>query len=457
MKNRFLYIALALSLIVLVWLGSIYLNQNRLQLQYTREVEHTYRVIIALRNSEQFLSNAETSQRGFLLTHDEHFREPYQKALRKSDSALSELRVLIEDNPVQRVNLKLLEAAFRQRVDMLNINISRTFSDPDFVSRITQGELIMDKIKLYVEQMERVEYDLLGYRSREKDHYQDLNEAFLKYASLFAALVFLCSVGMIIRELRLRVKAQKMLEKSVFELKQSNEEIEQVSFAASHDLQEPLRKIRTLSTLLSKKFSDKLPSDEKDIITRIDRSSERMHSLLENLIDFTNLVSHPEKLELVNTDQVFTRVFAQVTVGTETGLIKAALLPEIRGYEQQLSLLFTQLLGNSVKFKHAEKPLVLIVSYELRNQTPRRKWFWQNEVTQQYHLITIQDNGIGFDSSFNEKVFLMFQRLHNQFEYAGQGIGLTIARRIMTNHYGYIEADGKKGKGAAFRLWFPVS
>jgi light-regulated signal transduction histidine kinase (bacteriophytochrome) len=257
--------------------------------------------------------------------------------------------------------------------------------------------------------------------------------------------------------LRLRVKAQKMLEKSVFELKQSNEEIEQVSFAASHDLQEPLRKIRTLSTLLSKKFSDKLPSDEKDIITRIDRSSERMHSLLENLIDFTNLVSHPEKLELVNTDQVFTRVFAQVTVGTETGLIKAALLPEIRGYEQQLSLLFTQLLGNSVKFKHAEKPLVLIVSYELRNQTPRRKWFWQNEVTQQYHLITIQDNGIGFDSSFNEKVFLMFQRLHNQFEYGGQGIGLTIARRIMTNHYGYIEADGKKGKGAAFRLWFPVS
>ncbi|MBV9986262.1 MAG: CHASE3 domain-containing protein [Chitinophagaceae bacterium] len=457
MKNRFLYIALGLSLLLLVWLGSIFLRQNRLQLRYTSEVERTYRVIIALRNCEQYLSNAETSQRGFLLTRNEHFREPYRVALFRADSSLSALGNLIADNATQRVNLKLLETAFRQREDMLNTNLATQKHDAAFIKRMEDGELIMDKIKVYVEQMEKVEYDLLQYRNREKDHYQDLNQAFLKYASLFAGLVFLCSVALLIRELRIRVRTQKMLEKTVFELKQSNEEIEQVSFAASHDLQEPLRKIRTLSTLLTTKFSDKLPSDEKDIVARIDRSTERMHGLLENLIDFTNLVSHPEKLSPVELEQVFAQAFDQVLARMDVQLDKRAELPRIMGYEQQLCLLFTQLLTNSLKFRHRDRQLVLSVSYELRNETPERKWFWQRAPKQQYHLLTLRDNGIGFDSMFNEKIFLMFQRLHNQVDYAGQGIGLTIARRIMTNHYGYIEAEGVKDKGAVFKLWFPVS
>ncbi len=438
---------------LLVWLGAIYFKQYRLQMQYTADVERTYQVIITLRNIEEDLLNAETRQRGYLLTGLEHFKGPYYNSVARVDSIIKELRPMIVDNPKQRVNLKLLEPAIAQRTGLLEANLYLQKNAPDFVERLDKGEQVMNKIRVYIKAMADEEYALLAWRSREKNRYQKLNTEFRTYTFGFAAFVFMCSILMIIRELKTRVRTQKMLEKSVFELRQSNEEIEQVSFAASHDLQEPLRKIRTLSTLLSKKYSDRLPSDEKDIITRIDRSTERMHMLLKNLIDFTNLAGHPEKISQVNLDSLFARVFMKMSEGAEISLHKKVTLPLVEGYEEQLSLLFSQILSNALRYRHPGRPLVIDVRCETRKAGNKK--FWKRNRERDYHAITIEDNGIGFEKVYNEKVFGLFQRLHNQTEYEGQGIGLTIARRIMTNHYGFIEAEGKKGEGAAFTLYFP--
>jgi signal transduction histidine kinase len=450
-KNGFLYIAMGLSLVVLVWLGRIYLLQNRLQMQYTTEVDRTYQVIITLRNLEQLLADAETSQRGYLLTRNDHFKTPYAEAIPQIDSVLQHLKDIIADNPKQRVYLKLLEPAVRQREAMMQQNMDEKDKE-GLRQQLRAGKLVMDKIRLYVETMEEEEYALLAYRDKEKNRYQDLNLSFLKYAFSFAGLIFICSIALIIRELRMRIRTQKMLEKTVFELTRSNEEIEQVSFAASHDLQEPLRKIRTLSNLLATKYAPGLPDEERDIIERIERSSERMHGLLKNLIDFTNLVTNPEKIGSVDLDHQFMDAFNHTMRGVPVTLYKEIQLPVIQGHRQQVALLFTQLLSNSLKYHQPERELTIEVQYTLMETAGTLL-----QKGKQYHEITIRDNGIGFDNAFREKIFVIFQRLHNKGEYEGQGIGLTIARRIMANHYGFIEADGHSGKGASFTLYFPVS
>jgi signal transduction histidine kinase len=451
MKTRFIYIALLLSLVVLVWLGRIYLVRQGQQIRYTKEVDRTYQAIITLRNLEQLIVDAETSQRGYMLTHLARFKAPYEKAVLRVDSALSHMKEIIHDNPSQRVNIKLLEPAIHERLRILSENMEMRSDQKDFIQRLEKGKLSMDKIRVYTADMEKVEYNMLGVRENEKNRFLELSISFLKYAFVLAGIIFLCSIAMIIYELKTRVRTQKMLEKTIFELKQSNEEIEQVSFAVSHDLQEPLRKIRTLSTLLTSKYADSFDTDEKDIIERIDRSTGRMHNLLANLIDFTNLVNQTQQPAPVDLDILFTQTFTKLMGDGETALTKHTVLPVIEGYEQQLSLLFSQLLGNSLKYRQPGRKLSINVSYELSG---KRSWLQKD--TKPYHIITISDNGIGFDNSFNERIFVLFQRLHNKEDYPGQGTGLTIARRIMTNHYGFIEADGKKGEGASFMLFFPA-
>jgi signal transduction histidine kinase len=455
MKSRFLYIALALSVVILALLGRVYVQQNREQLRYTSAVEHTYRVIINLHTCQQLLTTAESAQRGYLLTGEFSSKTAYLLATGSIDSVLSTLRVNTIDNPKQRVLIKLLGPAIKDRLSLMQTNIdNKDVGQPIEISALRRGKLVMEKISEYLAEMEKEEYLLLAYRNQEKDHYQRLNDSFLRYTFLLASLVFLGSVIMIIYELRTRIRIQKMLEKSIFELKQSQEEIGQVSFAASHDLQEPLRKIRTMSTLLIQKYTSQLSADQVDIIQRIDRSTEQLHARLENLIDFINLVSHPEEPRMVNLEHVFRYAFAKISAEHQVILHKTEQLPQIQGYEQQLSLLFLQLLSNCVRFRHSERPLEITVAYGAQ-ETPRQK---NTERTHQhYHKITIRDNGIGFDRSSSEKIFQLFQRLHSKEAYNGQGIGLTIARRIMTNHYGFIEADGIRNEAAIFTLWFPVS
>lgn len=455
MSNRFVYIALLLSLIILVWLGRTYTTRNKLQMQYTRDVEHTYKAIIAMRNCEQLLADAETNFRGYLLTKSDLFKESYHQNLGKADSAVNHLEKMIADNPSQRVNLKLLRPAIADRINLMQYNISLTGKEPDYTERLKKGRFAMDKVRFYIDMMEKEEYSLLQLRNQEKLRNQELNFAFLAYSFFFACLLCVTSILLILRELRMRIRSQKMLEESLFELRQSNDEIEQVSFAVSHDLQEPLRKIRTLSTLLSTKYGEHFGLEEKDVLNRIERSAERMHGLLDNLIDFTNLINRSDKFAPVNLDKCFRQALAKVTANTEAQLVMHTELPVINGYEQQLVLLFSQLLSNCIQYKHPDRTIVIEVDGGTKD-TPDLRHIRKKKTATHYYAMTIRDNGIGFDNVFQERIFVLFQRLHSQNEYSGKGIGLTIARRVMTNHYGYIEASGVKDEGAIFTMYFPL-
>ncbi len=131
------------------------------------------------------------------------------------------------------------------------------------------------------------------------------------------------------------------------------------------------------------------------------------------------------------------------------------LLPSIKGYKPQLAILFAQLLHNAYTYKDQQRPLVINVTYQLTTITGKGR-FWNKTPARKYHQVTVSDNGIGFDNSFKEKIFVLFQKLHGPEEYSGKGTGLALVKRIMTNHYGHVEANGEKGAGATFSLYFPV-
>ncbi|MES2328878.1 MAG: CHASE3 domain-containing protein [Bacteroidota bacterium] len=455
-SNRFIYSLFIVSVLALSWLGYTYVDQNKEQLKYTAAVEHTYQAIILAKYSETLVLDAETKQRGFLLTGDIHFRDASNVSAAKLDDALSRLKNHISDNTKQRVNVYLLETAIRQRLAMIKENFNMPKEERERVWRLQNGQLMMDKIHLYIKTIEDQENSLLIERGQAKDHYQTLNFEFVKYAFLFACLFCGLAVLLLIRELRKRIKAQQLLEKSIMDLKRSNEEVEQITFAASHDLQEPLRKIRILGTLFTKKYEDSLGDSEKDILKRIDSATEKMHLLINDLVDFATLLDTEGKPEMVDLDKTFQdSVEKMAREGKLFKLNMYSALPYIRGHKPQLEILFNQVLDNAVKFKNPLRELVINVTYRMTEAGSLQDRLIDKR-TRRYHQVTISDNGLGFDNSFNEKIFLLFQRLHGQDDYAGKGTGLALVKRIMTNHYGHIEAHGEKGSGATFSLYFPV-
>ena len=354
--SRISYVIFVFSVIILLLFAFVYADQNKTELKYVSDVEHTYQVIVSLHNCELQVFDAESSQRGYLLTKDTHFRNAWMAAAGKTDSLLQELRSLISDNPVQRVNLHLLSAAIAERQQLLIDNSDPVTYNKD---RSLKGRLQMDKIKAYVAMMEKEESQLLVIRSEAKNHYHAVNFRFLKYGFFFVIAVCMGALYLIIRELRARVGAQKILEQNIIDLKRSKEEIEELTFTTSHDLQEPLRKIRTLSTLLNKRYVDsdkKDDNDEKDILNRINRSGERMHELINALLDFSNLLHLPEKM-LIGLDLLFADAVADLKESTEATLHYDQSLPSIYGYKRQLALLFTQLLDNAPRYKHPGRSL----------------------------------------------------------------------------------------------------
>jgi signal transduction histidine kinase len=456
-NNRFIYILFCLAVVLLGWLGYTYFSQNKAQLKYTDAVEHTYQVIITAQYCENLLLDAETKQHGYLLTRDPHFRNSSDASASKIDSALNLLRKITLDNAKQRVNIHLLKTAIQERLLILKQNFNLPASEKQRVYRLTKGQMVMDKIHVYIRMIEDEERALLIERDNAKNHYQTLNFTFAKYTFLFACILCGVAVLLIIYELRKRIKAQKLLEKTILDLKRSNEEVEQITFTASHDLQEPLRKIRTLGTLFTRKYESKLADTEKDILDRIDKATEKMQLLINDLVDFTTLLNTSEQPEMVNLTILFTEVFEKLPKeGNKIKLNMYHTLPTIHGYKPQLEILFTQLLDNAVKYKDPHRPLAINVTYRMTAAANIRDILRDKHITR-YHQITFSDNGIGFDNIFKEKIFILFQRLHRQDEYTGKGTGLALVKRIMTNHYGYIEANGEKDVGASFSMYFPVN
>ncbi len=454
-RIRSIYITSGISISILVIVGIIYLENSRNQHQYIDAVEHTYQVLSSINFCEKKLIEAEAAQMGFLLTEDNSHKDLFESALPLIDSSLLIIGQLTLDNNEQKVFYFQLNRFVTARVEIMRENMLLKVADLLYFENLRKGQLVMDNCRDYMAKMRRVEERKLQERVEKKNQYQRINQSYFRTTFILAFLICVIAFGVFFRELGIRLTAQQNLKFKINELSNSKKELEEITFAASHDLQEPMRKVRILCTLITKKIGGKIPEADLDIVSRLNKITEQMHGLLNDLVLYTNLLNPHDKLTDINLYDIFKEVYNQVFKNENVEFQLMGKLPVLRGSAIQLKAMVQHLFENVLKFKSPGRELRIVVKYELK-QVKDSRYFWELFPVKQYHQVTITDNGIGFDQQYHDKIFGLFQRLHTQSDYPGKGIGLSVARRVMSNHNGSISSTGEKNVGASFILSFPI-
>ena len=260
----------------------------------------------------------------------------------------------------------------------------------------------------------------------------------------------------VVRDITKELRIEQKLKDKNLELNRSNSELESFNRVASHDLQEPLRKIQLFISRINDMGSDTFSERQEDYFKKISSSANRMQTLIKYLLSYSRINISKKDYLMVDLNLVMEKILEDLEAPIkETGIeILIDDLPEVRGVPFQLEQLFNNLISNSVK-------------YHSTQQRPKINIYWRklerNEIeyefrkkAMQYYQITIEDNGIGFDQKYSDKIFELFQRLHYKNEYSGSGIGLAICKKIVEKHKGHIVAQGQPNKGATFYIYLPV-
>ena len=249
----------------------------------------------------------------------------------------------------------------------------------------------------------------------------------------------------------------KEKEKRAAELLIINKELESFTFISSHDLQEPLRKIQIFSSRILEEEYDNLSPKGKYYLERTKLSALHMQTLINDLLAYSRTTVTQRKFENSDLNKIVREVMTALKeeIQEKSATIEVHKLCEVNIISSQFHQLLQNLIANSLKFcKPNVKPHIIIKSNFIKYIPSSTKKFMLPE---DYYHISISDNGIGFDPQFNDKIFEIFQRLHEKNDYEGTGIGLTIAKKIIQNHNGIIIADGKLNKGATFDIYIPAN
>jgi signal transduction histidine kinase len=252
-------------------------------------------------------------------------------------------------------------------------------------------------------------------------------------------------------------KAQLAQEALVNDLKRSNANLEDFAFAASHDLQEPLRKIHFFAHKIRTTYASVLGEEGMNMFNRMEIATHRMRDLINDLLDYSQTAKKPMEQESVDLNDILTEVLSdlETVIQEKKAQITCDKLPVIKGDGPQLRQMFQNLVSNALKYSDPQR--APFISIHTKNVTGRESGFTlpAENFGSHYHLIEVSDNGIGFDQPDAEKIFNVFQRLHGKNEYSGTGVGLAIVKKVVENHHGYIQAKGEPGEGARFSILLP--
>ncbi|CCH01089.1 Phytochrome-like protein cph1 [Fibrella aestuarina BUZ 2] len=240
-------------------------------------------------------------------------------------------------------------------------------------------------------------------------------------------------------------------------LVRSNENLQKFAYIASHDLQEPLRKIQQFGNLLKMRYVG-TDNDGLDYLERMQAAAGRMSQLIKDLLDFSRISTQRDTSAAVSLDEIVSRALStlELTIQETGAQLHIAPLPVISGDALQLGQLFQNLLSNALKFHRPNVVPLVTVRASLVPVAALPAPVKPNRLTANYHRIDVIDNGIGFDEKYLDRIFQVFQRLHSKSEFAGTGIGLAICEKVVVNHGGGITASSEPGQGATFSIYLPV-
>jgi len=256
------------------------------------------------------------------------------------------------------------------------------------------------------------------------------------------------------RDLTERKLAEDTMRQHTAELEMKNKQLEQFAYIASHDLQEPLRKIQTFVQVLERKLGD--PEARQKYFDKINSSARRMTDLIQSVLNYSRLSQNEDELVPTDLNVILENVKAdyELQIEEKNAVINSDALPIVKGEPLQLHQLFANLIGNSLKFSKTN-PQITISSKTLQTGEIQ-KINPSLDNTRRYARLSFQDNGIGFEQQYAEKIFTIFQRLNSREEYSGTGIGLALCKRIIDHHHGHIDAVSALGQGATFLVYLPL-
>jgi len=455
---RIIFIGYGLSLIILT-IAFLFSRRLNTLMNFSTEIEHTYLVRNQILKIQSYLIQAENNQQGFILLKDSSFLNRLSELKESINQEVQTLIQLTRNNfEQQKIIVKLkYDISLRYRLLYQTIELAAGDEMDRLKMNAVDGLKTMEDFQKLALRMEQVALRQLNESEENKKSLEKLTPLYLNLILFISCIFQTLSFIFLIKEFRRSNLYYQQLEKKVQELNVSNTELEQIAFVASHDLQEPLRKIRTFSDRLINKHKENLNDQGKLILGRIAYAASRMQGLIEDLVNYTKLSKKEEELQSVDLNNCVEAAVEQLYELKEAkkAVINIDPLPTIEGYSKQLQLLFVNLLDNALKFTKTNVTPIINISVSLENGgaiDPNNKKI----EAKTFYKISISDNGIGFNKDFTHKIFIIFQRLHTQnSSFLGKGVGLAICKRVMTNHDGYISATAEQGVGATFNVYFP--
>jgi len=585
-SSNSLRVIFVIAVFILLFLSSIAYKHNQDLNESSKVVMHTYEINIQLERLMSAIKDAETGQRGYIITRNSRFLTPYIYSRDKVNTSFITLKKLTADNPRQQRNLqklfKLITQRFTSFENCFKYSNPKTYDKRKLDNHMFGGRILMDNIRFQVDEMNDIERKYLQNRVKKYDQEISLSPVFS--ISLFlAALTFIIlayrQISKDIKRLkvfnkRLLISSRLMAESEVIgkfstwqwdldsdkidysdnqyrllgfkpnafvpekntilsfvhpddkeavsksmdgivnnrqspfiyykivlsdneiryfkstgklltdqqgskillginfditdehllnielqernrELEKSNQELASFNHVASHDLQEPLRKIQTFISRVSDADKAVLSDSAKDYITKIEVSAKRMRVLIDDLLLFSR--TNTTKKEFLKSDlnELFENAKSELTeiIDEKKAVITISKLPKLEVIPYQIEQLFINLIGNSLKYSQPDLPPEIVIESEKVLSKDYPDLLDQN--IKKFYKISFSDNGMGFDSQFKETIFILFQRLHSKTDYPGTGIGLAICKKIVENHKGHITADSILGKGSVFTVFLP--
>jgi light-regulated signal transduction histidine kinase (bacteriophytochrome) len=244
------------------------------------------------------------------------------------------------------------------------------------------------------------------------------------------------------REIDERLDAERELREKTEALARSNADLEQFAYVASHDLQEPLRMVSSYVQLFEKRFAGQVDEQADKYIRYAVEGAKRMQSLIAGLLEYSRVGRLDEPFGAVDTNAALDQALSNLRSAIEESHARVTRgpLPTLTGNAGRIAQVFQNLIGNALKFRHRDQPATVHVS-ALPKET---EW-----------VFTIEDNGIGIDAQYLDRIFVIFQRLHTRAEYPGTGIGLSICKKVVERHGGRIWVESRVGEGSRFHFTFP--
>ena len=411
-------------------------------------VDHTHEVLSNLEKILSQLKDAETGQRGFVLTGDPSYLAPYDAGLGGVVLAVANVRYLTSDNSSQQTRLDGIEPLIQTKFNELNQTIDLR-RDAGFESALEliltdAGKDTMDDLRVAIAEMEQEERRLLEQRAAATAS----TVTTTKYAIVFGTLVAAAIFGIIAQflsrtnsrledEVAERKQAEARLEHRAIELDAVNKELESFSYSVSHDLRAPLRSLDGFGQALLEDYSEVLDVQGKDYIHRIRAASQRMGESMHSLLNLAQITRGELGLGRVDLSAIVHSVSAELKTtqpnreaefGIQDGLL-------VNGDAQLLRVVIDNLLGNAWKFTGSREVTKIEFGVSSNGSGP---------------VYFVRDNGVGFDMAYVDKLFGAFQRLHGATEFEGMGIGLATVERIVHRHGGKVWAEGDPGAGATF-------